>query len=214
MKKIGIIGSGVVAQALGTGFLKHGYQVMMGTRDASKLNEWKNKGNEKASIGSFNDAAAFGEIVVIAVKATAVKEIVKSLPAGDLRGKTIIDTNNPIADAPPDNGVLKFFTSLDRSLMEDLQSITPDANFVKAFSCIGSAFMVNPDFGGIKPTMFICGNSSKAKNEVSEIVVKFGFDVSDMGGVEAARAIEPLCILWCIPGITKNEWRHAFKVLK
>jgi predicted dinucleotide-binding enzyme len=74
--------------------------------------------------------------------------------------------------------------------------------------------MVNPDFGGIKPTMFICGNEANAKKEVSKILDKFGFEVEDMGGVEAARAIEPLCILWCIPGFLRNQWMHAFKLLK
>ena len=98
--------------------------------------------------------------------------------------------------------------------MEELQSMFTKANFVKAFNSIGSAFMVNPDFNGEKPTMFICGNDEKAKKEVSELLSKFGFEVEDMGKVEAARAIEPLCMLWCIPGFLKNEWTHAFKLLK
>jgi len=132
----------------------------------------------------------------------------------NLDGKTIIDATNPIADVPPENGVLKFFTTLDKSLMEELQSMFTKANFVKAFNSIGSAFMVNPDFNGEKPTMFICGNDEKAKKEVSELLSKFGFEVEDMGKVEAARAIEPLCMLWCIPGFLKNEWTHAFKLLK
>jgi predicted dinucleotide-binding enzyme len=75
--------------------------------------------------------------------------------------------------------------------------------------------MVNPDFGtDTKPTMFICGNNVDAKKKVSEILEKFGFEVEDMGMVESARAIEPLCILWCIPGFLRNEWAHAFKFLK
>jgi predicted dinucleotide-binding enzyme len=142
------------------------------------------------------------------------KEALKLAGPKNLTGKTVIDTTNPIADAPPVNGVIKFFTSLDNSLMEQLQVEYSDVNFVKAFSCIGSAFMVNPDFNGVKPTMFICGNNDGAKKQVSEILDKFGFEVSDMGKVEAARAIEPLCILWCIPGMTQNQWSHAFKLLK
>lgn len=74
--------------------------------------------------------------------------------------------------------------------------------------------MVNPDFGGIRPSMFICGNDAGAKQAVSKILDQFGFEVEDMGSVEAARAIEPLCILWCIPGFLRNEWSHAFKLLK
>jgi predicted dinucleotide-binding enzyme len=98
--------------------------------------------------------------------------------------------------------------------MERLQRLVPEAHFVKAFSSIGNAFMVDPDFGGIKPTMFICGNDDRAKGEVKEILEKFGFEVEDMGKVEAARAIEPLCILWCIPGFLRNNWMHGFKLLK
>ena len=74
--------------------------------------------------------------------------------------------------------------------------------------------MVNPDFGTEKPTMFICGNDPEAKSEVSEICTLFGFETEDMGAVEAARAIEPLCMLWCIPGFRENKWSHAFRLLK
>jgi predicted dinucleotide-binding enzyme len=133
---------------------------------------------------------------------------------GNLRGKTVIDTTNPIADAPPVNGVLKFFTSLEDSLMERLQRLAPEVHFVKSFSCIGGPLMVNPDFGGPKPTMFICGNDDGAKSEVRTILDRFGFDVADMGKVEAARAIEPLCILWCIPGFLTSNWMNAFSFLR
>jgi len=99
--------------------------------------------------------------------------------------------------------------------MEQLQEGYPGANFVKAFNSIGSPLMVNPDFNGVKPTMFICGNSESAKKEVSKITALFGFDTEDMGKAEAARAIEPLCMLWCITGLTTNKWTgHAFKLLK
>src|SRR5581483_7265239 len=110
--KVGIIGSGDVAQALGTGFLKHGHDVMLGTRDAAKLKEWSGK-NAKARVGKFDEAARFGDLVVLAVKGTAAQKAIESAGAGNLRGKTVIDATNPISDAPPVNGVLKFFTSLD-----------------------------------------------------------------------------------------------------
>ena len=212
--KIGILGSGVVGQTLASGFVKHGYKVMIGTRNANKLKEWKTRVGNKISIGGFKETAKFGEIIVLAVKGTVAKEVLEMVIIENLEGKTIIDATNPIADVPPENGVLKFFTTLDKSLMEELQSEFPKANFVKAFNSISSAFMVNPDFNGEKPTMFICGNDNKAKKEVSEILDLFGFKVEDMGKVEAARAIEPLCMLWCIPGFLKNEWTHAFKLLK
>ncbi|HTQ47245.1 MAG TPA: hypothetical protein VMI75_31030, partial [Polyangiaceae bacterium] len=132
----------------------------------------------------------------------------------NLAGKLVMDATNPIADAPPQNGVLRFFTNLDESLMERLQRKAPDARFVKVFSCVGNAFMVNPKLPGGPPTMFICGNDEGAKSEVKRILDQFGWDTADMGAAEAARAIEPLCILWCIPGLTQNSWAHAFKLLR
>ncbi|MFN8259280.1 MAG: NAD(P)-binding domain-containing protein [Bacteroidales bacterium] len=214
MRKIGILGSGDVAKTLGNGFIKHGFEVMLGTRTLSKLDEWKKQAGAGAKTGSFTEAAAFGEIVVLATKGSAAKDSLNLAGAGNLKGKTIIDTTNPIADKPPVNGVLQFFTNLDKSLMEELQQSFADAFFVKAFSCIGNPFMVNPDFGGVKPTMFICGNNENSKAEVKKILDLFGFETEDMGNAESARAIEPLCMLWCIPGLRENKWMHAFKLIK
>lgn len=213
MKKIGIIGSGIVAQTLGAGFLKHGYQVMLGTSDKSKLTEWQKAAGGKAIVGSFAETAKFGEIIVLAVKGTIAKNVLGLLGQQNLKNKTVIDATNPIADAPPVNGVIKFFTSLDRSLMEELQETVPDANFVKGFNSVGNPFMVNPTFK-TRPTMFICGNNKDAKKEVSVIIDQFGWETADFGMAESARAIEPLCMLWCIPGLSSNEWTHAFKLLK
>ena len=125
----------------------------------------------------------------------------------------MIDATNPIAPTAPENGVLKFFTNLDESLMERLQAAHPQAHFVKAFNSVGSARMVNPKYAEGKPTMFICGNDDSAKKAVSGVLDQFGWETLDLGTMQAARAIEPLCILWCIPGFLRNEWTHAFKVL-
>jgi predicted dinucleotide-binding enzyme len=211
--KIGIIGSGDVAKALASGFLKHGHEVTLGTREAGKLADFA-KANSKAKIGGFADAAKFGEVVVLAVKGSVASNALEGAGAANLAGKTVIDATNPMADVPPENGVIKFFTSLDGSLMEQLQKQFADAHFVKAFNSVGSAAMVNPHFKGGKPSMFIAGNDAGAKKAVSGILDQFGWEVEDMGGAEAARAIEPLCILWCIPGFARNDWFHAFKMLR
>lgn len=210
--KIGVLGSGIVAQSLAAGFLRHGHEVTLGTRTASKLADW-NKQNPKADIAGFSETAKFGELVVLAVKGSAALEALRAAGAVNLVSKTVIDATNPIADAPPSNGVLKFFTNLDESLMERLQREFKEARFVKAFNSVGSACMVNPKFKGGKPTMFICGNDEAAKKTVSGILDQFGWKTADMGKAEAARAIEPLCILWCIPGFLRNDWSHAFKLL-
>jgi len=212
--KIGIIGSGAVAKALGNGFLKYGCEVMLGSRDVSKLNEWKQKGGPKAKTGSTSDAAKFGELIVLSAAGTAAAEALKSAGEENLKNKIIIDTTNPISPSPPVNGVIQYFTDFKESLMEKLQKQIPAALFVKAFNSIGSGLMVNPDFGGTKPSMFICGNNADAKKEVSEILEKFGFEVEDMGMAESARCIEPLAMLWCVPGFLRNDWSRAFKLLK
>jgi 8-hydroxy-5-deazaflavin:NADPH oxidoreductase len=213
MAKVGIIGSGDVGKTLAKGFLKHGYQVVIGSDHTEKLAEFKRE-NPQIETATFEQAAQSGDIVVLCVKGTVAEKIIEKVKR-HLSGKTVVDTTNPIADAPPQNGVLKFFTSLDESLMERLQNIAPDAQFVKALNSVGSGLMINPNFGdNSKPTMFICGNNEDAKKKVNEILEKFGFEIEDMGKAESARAIEPLCILWCIPGFLRNEWTHAFKLLK
>ena len=211
--KIGVLGSGDVAKVLASGFLKHGHEAIMGTRDTAKLAQWA-KENTRGKVGSFAEAAAFGEVVVLAVKGTASADALRAAGAKNLAGKPVVDATNPIADAPMTNGVLKFFTNLDESLMERLQREFPQARFVKAFNSVGSARMVDPQFAAGKPTMFICGNDEAAKKTVARLVEQFGWETADMGKAEAARAIEPLCILWCIPGFLRNEWTHAFKLLR
>jgi len=211
--KIGIIGSGDVARTLGGGFLKHGHAVMLGTRDPAKLADWV-KQNPSGRTGGFADVAKFAEVVVLAVKGAVAAEAVRAAGVANLAGKTVIDATNPIADAPPVNGVLQFTTNLGESMMERLQREFSGVNFVKAFNSVGAASMVNPQFKGGKPTMFICGNNDPAKQKVTAILDQFGWETADMGKVEAARAIEPLCMLWCIPGFLQNDWVHAFKLLR
>jgi hypothetical protein len=214
MKKIGVLGSGAVGKVLADGFVKHGYEVMLGSREPVKLAAWQAAAGSRGSAGTFADAARFGEIVVLAVKGTAAEEVVRLIGPDTLSGKTVLDATNPIADSPPVNGVLRLFTTQDESLMERLQRLAPAARWVKAFSSVGNSLMVNPQLAGGPPTMFICGNDAAAKAEVKGILDQFGWGSEDMGGVEAARAIEPLCILWCIPGFRQNRWRHAFKLLE
>jgi hypothetical protein len=212
--RIGVLGSGDVAKALASGFLKHGHQVKLGSRSPEKLASWQAE-NPAGSTGTFAEAAAFGEAVVLAVKGTAALEALELASAANLAGKTVMDATNPIADAPPVNGVLQFFTDINYSLMEKLQSAFPAAHLVKCFNSVGNILMINPQLaGGIRPTMFICGNNEAAKKQVSGILDQFGWETDDRGKAEAARAIEPLCMLWCIPGFVRNDWVHAFKVLR
>ena len=210
--KVGILGSGDVAKALAIGFLKHGHDVLMGTRSPAKLADWA-KQNPKGRIGSFAEAANFADLAVLAVKGTVAADALRTAGPANLAGKSVIDATNPISDLPAVNGVLRFFTNLDESLMERLQREFENLHFVKAFNSVGSGSMVNPQFKGGKPSMFICGNDDAAKTVVTGVLDQFGWETVDMGKAEAARAIEPLCMLWCIPGFLRNDWVHAFKLL-
>lgn len=211
--KIGVLGSGGVAKVLATGLLKHGHEVKLGSRTPEKLGEWA-KDHPTGSTGTFRDAAAFGDVVLLAVKGTVAGEALRQAGGGNLKDKPVMDACNPIADEPPVNGVLQFFTDHQESLMEKLQKEFPEAHFVKAFNSVGSGLMVDPRLPGGKPSMFICGNDEAAKRTVGSIAADLGWEVEDMGKAEAARAIEPLCMLWCLPGFLKNDWVHAFKVLR
>jgi predicted dinucleotide-binding enzyme len=211
--KIGVLGSGEVAKVLASGFLKHGHKVKLGSRSPEKLSDWA-KENPKGSTGSFADAAEFAELVVLAVNGKVVSQALRLAGEENLAGKPVMDATNPIGDTPPVNGVLSFFTDFKQSLMEKLQREFPEAQFVKAFNSVGYSCMVNPEFAGGKPTMFICGNDAAAKKVVAGIVEDFGWEVEDVGTMEAARAIEPLCLLWCLPAFLKNDFVHAFKMLR
>jgi 8-hydroxy-5-deazaflavin:NADPH oxidoreductase len=212
--KIGVLGSGIVGQTLAAGFLKHGHQVMLGTRDPQKpdVQAWLKK-TPGAQAGTFAQTAKFAELVVLATLGRVAEDVLQLAGPENLAGKAIIDTTNPIADTPPVNGILAFTTGPNESLAEKLQARVPGSYIVKAFNSVGSGQMVNPHYEQGTPTMFLCGDDAGAKEQVSEVIRQFGWEPFDCGGVTAARAIEPLCMLWCVPGFQRNQWNHAFKLL-
>ncbi len=212
MKKVGIIGSGNVGPALAKGFLENGYETTLSSRSEEKRKKLESE-YKGLKTDTPENTAKNNDLIVFAVKGSKAKEALEEVGVENLSGKTVIDTTNPIAEDAPVNGVLLYFSSVNKSLMEELQSLAPEAKFVKAFSCVGAAHMVNPGFES-KPSMFICGDDNAAKDEVRDILDKFGWETEDMGNIEAARAIEPLAILWCIPGFRENSWNHALKLLK
>jgi 8-hydroxy-5-deazaflavin:NADPH oxidoreductase len=204
---VGVLGSGTVGRTLAAGLRDLGYQVRIGSRDGHAVDGWD------GDVGTFAEVAGNAEIIVLAAKGTAAEDIVSSV-GPELSGKTVLDTTNPLTDEPPTDGVLHFFTSLDESLMERLQTAVPEARFVKAFSTSGAPTMVRPHYAAGRPTMFICGDDADAKQTATAILDELGWDAADMGGAVSARAVEPLCMLWCIPGFRENSWTHAFKLLR
>jgi predicted dinucleotide-binding enzyme len=212
--KVTILGSGEVGQVLGAGFLKHGHQVMMGTRNPKKedVTKWVAE-TPGATAGTFAEAAQFGELIVLAVLGRVVEEVIRLAGPANLKGKTLIDATNPITDSAPVEGVLEFTTGPNESAAEKLQALIPETHVVKAFNSVGSGQMINPHYEQGVPTMFFCGNDESAKKVVSDVIRQFGWEPFDCGTIISARALEPLCILWCLPGFRQSLWTHAFKVL-
>jgi predicted dinucleotide-binding enzyme len=211
MKRFGVLGSREVGTTLAAGLKKHGYEVRIASRSPGKLAAFTAETGIAA--GAFDEVAAWAEGLVLAVNGAACTEVLTQAGVANLRGKLVIDVTNPMTGAPPVDGVIPFFTGPNDSLLERTQAAFPDARLVKAFNSVGSSKMVNPSYAGGKPTMFYCGNDVEAKAVVARILEQFGWEPADMGTAVAARAIEPLAQLWCIPGFRENRWGHAFKVL-
>jgi predicted dinucleotide-binding enzyme len=213
--KIGVLGSGQVGQVLAAGLLKHGHSAMIGTRQPASdaMHKWLAE-NPAGAVGTFEQTAKSGDLLVLSPLGSAVAQVIELAGKTNFAGKVLIDTTNPIADAPPAEGVLKFFTGPNESLGEKIQALVPAARVVKAFNSVGAARMVNPHYEQGPPTMFLCGNDQAAKNTAIGLIRELGWEPFDLGGILAARAIEPLCMLWCIPGFLHNQWTHAFKLLE
>ena len=211
---VGVLGSGAVATTLAAAFATLGHGVTVGSRDASKLAAFA-KDHPKVKLASIADTAKASDVIVLAVKGTAAVEVLTGV-RDHVKGKLVIDTTNPVADdRPPRDGVLEFFTR-DKGLLELLQEAVPEAKLVKAFNSVGNKFMFNPApaFGGVRPTMFICGDDADAKAQTAAILDEFGWDAEDMGKAHLSVPIEALCQLWCARGFNGIGWAHAFKLLK
>lgn len=211
--KVGVLGSGDVGQVIATGFANLGHEVKIGTRNTNneKANSWleKTKG-KKTSVGTFEETAKFGDVVVVAVLGAAAEEALKIAGQANFDSKTVIDVTNPLdfsAGMPP-----KLLYGFNTSGGEKVQAAIPKANVVKALNIIGNAGMINPKGD---PDMLICGNSDAAKKQVMQILKEFGWKkITDFGGIEQSRQLEALCLLWVTYAIKNNAWNRAFKMIE
>jgi len=212
--RVGILGSGGVAQALGTGFVTLGHDVKLGTRTpaADKLRLWVKQAGTQGSVGSFGEAAAFGELAVLATAWSGTENALKLAGPPTLAGKVLIDVTNPFRAAP--NGSPTLAVGWMDSGAEQVQRWVPGAKVVKAFNTVGNPHMFRPQFPGGPPDMFICGNDASARQTVGDICKSFGWGVIDLGGIESARYIEPLAMVWTTYAFRTNTWNHAFKLLR
>jgi 8-hydroxy-5-deazaflavin:NADPH oxidoreductase len=213
--KIGILGTGDVGRTLASGFLATGHQVKMGSREAAneKALAWVKEagGGSAASAGTFADAVKFADVVVLAVSWSGAENALKLAGAENLAGKVVIDAINPLTFGARGPELALGFTD---SAGEQVQRWLPAARVVKAFNSVGYAQMFKPDFPDGPPDMFICGNDDTAKKTVTDILMSFGWSTIDIGGIEGARLLEPLCILWIDYAMRSKSYSHAFKLLR
>ncbi|HEU5399166.1 MAG TPA: NADPH-dependent F420 reductase [Gammaproteobacteria bacterium] len=211
--QVGILGSGMVGQALGLGFAKLGHEVKIGTREpgSQKLKPWLAQAGKKASTGSFEETARFADLAVLATLWSGTHEALELAKPGNLAGKVVMDVTNPLLFEP--NQPPRLALGFSDSGGEQVQRWLPQAKVVKAFNTVGSGHMVDPKFPGGPPDMFICGDDASAKQTVAGICRNFGWGVVDVGGIAGARLLEPMCILWVQHGLQTGSWDHAFKLL-
>jgi len=213
--RIGILGSGEVGRALGTGFASTGHSVMIGTRhpDQPELREWSHAKPGERLIGTPSETAEYGELLVVSTLGIATVEAVLAAGVPHFENKVVIDTTNPLKFA--ESGAPELAIGFTTSAGEELQKLLPKAHVVKAFNIVGNVHFFRPSFPGGPPDMYICGNDSAAKKTVTELLHKFGWtSVIDLGGIKSARELESLCILWVKTAMTLGNWNIAFKVLR
>lgn len=209
--KVGVLGSGDVGKVLAGGFLKLGHEVRIGSRSPEKLSEWAANAGSGASTGTFAEAAKFGDIIVLATLGEGTQSAIEMAGADNFDGKVVIDATNPLDFS---SGGPQLSIGFNDSLGERVQRWLPKAKVVKAFNTVGNPHMIDPQFPGGPPTMFIAGNDADAKKLVTQVCEAWGWEVADLGGIEASRYLEPMCMTWVVYGIRTGQWNHAFKMLR
>ncbi len=211
--KIGILGTGDVGRALGNGFVSLGCQVMMGSREAGneKSAAWAKGAGELAQSGTFEQASQFADIVVLATLWSGTENALRLAGAGNLAGKILIDTTNPLSFGPQGPSLAVGHTD---SAGEQVQRWAPQAKVVKAWNIVGNPHMYQPNFPGGPPDMFIAGNDAEAKQRVGEILTAFGWHNIDLGSIEMSRYLEPLAMVWIMTYFRTQNGNHAFKLLR
>ncbi|HUI10045.1 MAG TPA: NAD(P)-binding domain-containing protein [Bacteroidota bacterium] len=211
---IGILGTGDVARSLAAGFLRLGHAVRLGTRDpkSEKLAQWLAGAGKGAGAVVFAEAAAFGDVVVLATLWSGTENALKLAGQKGFAGKVVIDATNPLVFRPGEPPALALGHT--DSGGEQVQRWLPQSRVVKCFNMVGHAHMVSPSFPGGPPDMFFCGIDAEAKETVAKLLTQLGWPSTDLGGIEYARVLEPLCILWVAYGMRTGGWNHALKMLR
>lgn len=213
---IGVLGSGVVGKVMAAGIKDAGHDVMIGTRDpaSGKLADWLEQAGKGVRVGTFSQTAAFGEVVVLVADWSHAKAVIDLAGPGNLKGKVVLDACNPLGPAQPGRPPELTLGHTD-SAGEQVQRWLPEARVVKWFNIVGNPQMINPDFGGDKPDMFICGNDDSAKVTANQLAQQLGWPpVIDLGDISKSRYLEPMAMVWITHLVNTGNWNHAFKLLR
>jgi hypothetical protein len=211
-KRVGILGSGDVAKQLGRGFAAHGYDVMLGTRDAAKLNAWKKETPGKVSVGTVSQAAGHGDLVILATHGAVTVAVLEGVGPRAFDGKLVLDATNPLDFS---RGAPTLLFGLTDSLGERVQRKLPGAKVVKCFNTVSSVKMADPRFASGPARMWICGDDPEAKRSVDGVLRELGWaGALDVGGIDAARWLEAMVPLWVRAGQVLNTWEHILQVVR
>jgi predicted dinucleotide-binding enzyme len=198
--KIGILGTGMVGNALGTKLVQIGHEVTMGSRSAKSeaAQKWTSSLGERARTATFREAAMFGEVVISCTDGMHSMEALESVGADPIRNKILIDVSNPLQQNK-DGSMILGICNTD-SLGEQIQKAFPFARVVKALNTVNCEIMVDPSRVSGDHNLFICGNDANAKREVAKYLNEwFGWKIDniiDVGDITAARATEMMMPLW------------------
>jgi 8-hydroxy-5-deazaflavin:NADPH oxidoreductase len=195
--RIGILGAGVVGRSLAAGYARHGHETRVGNRSGD-------------AGGTYREVAEWAELAILAVKGEVAVLVVDAVGHA-LAGKVLVDATNPLDSSA---GAPRLFVGFDDSLGERVQRAAPRARVVKALNIVNNATMVDPSYTEGRPTMLYAGDDADAKATVDALLRETGWETVDLGGIEASRDLESLCITWVRIGLAEGRWDHAFAVLR
>ena len=228
--KIAVLGTGTVGKTISSRLIGLEHQVMMGTRDVTEtisrtdkdmyggpsFSEWYDS-NKQVKIGTFADAATFGEIILIATNGNVAVSVLKMAGASALNGKTLIDLTNPLDFSKGMPPTLIAALCNNNSLGEEIQRSFPKANVVKAMNTMWCGIMINPNLiANGDHNVFICGNEVGAKSSVTELLTQFGWkhgNIIDLGDITASRGTEMILPLWLRIMNTVGNGAFNFKIV-
>lgn len=211
--RFAVLGSGQVGRSLGSGLVRHGHDVVMGSRDpqAEQVRAWRSDAGSRATAASHAEAAQQCEVAVLALAWSGAESALQLAGADNLAGKVVIDVTNPLGAGPQGPQLVIGHTD---SGGEQVQRWLPGSRVVKTWNTVNHAHMIDPRIPGGPGDMFYCGDDLDAKTFVADLLDQCGWPSIDVGGIDGARMLEPMVMLWVRYAMAHGTSDHAFKLLR